>query len=462
MGPVCRSGYSVSRNKCTAVNAIRMRHCKKRPKVTRDFKHSVSFARRVREQVLPIYMKHLDFYTEEWINKWPKKKQEAIRTEMVEGRWKPRSVKAFIKYECQHAKPTKGRLIQGYGNLYTQWKSAVRITSIQKAYCEFFDASNKQFNGINITIGSGLNFKQYGVWMEDAIADGCTHFYERDGKSWDSTMGRTHHKLKQEFFGLDKELVSLIEQSYKTTGNVRTPSGNVRYSVKGTTRSGHNDTTIGNSLINAMIAYEAMLTHNLKGWIIVAGDDLLVCVKGDFDEHALAKTEACFGIVPEYAKFESPFDVSFVSAVWYPTTGGLSFGPKPGRQLAKLFWTTKPPGKKYSSNWYNSVCTGLLMAFEDCPIMDNWVRKMKPGGDDESEYRGKIDYYFNDYVKAENNRGVYMDYLLYKYGIAESEVLECEKFIDDLEARPSFVKHPTLDIILNDDLADVDKRPKTY
>jgi len=454
LGFVTRPSWVVSRRYCTLHNAICNRHGKCRPAFSGDFSPFEQLSDELVHELKGLYDLHIDHYREEWINKWPLKKRDAIRFEQATKFVSPSLVKLFAKYEGGHSRPTKGRGIQMYYDLATQALWAPSFTSLQKAFAMIFNG--REFHDVSITFASGMTHGELGRWMDDTMALGDCVFYERDGKNWDATMARPHHDLKNLWYRkiVGDEFADFVDSCYEVKGSARTPHGLFKYKLSGTTKSGHNDTTLGNSLINAAISYCAMKTLGLRGRIIVAGDDCLVAVYGTRQQaEQLAAVEATFGIVPEAKVFDHWSEVSFISGVWYPSPSGFCFGPKLGRLLARLFWTTKCVPKRKRVAWRHSVATGMLQFFGDVPILRAWLQSNVQIGCKVIA----VDKLSADFAVVRG--GMLVEFLCQKYEISTADVIETEAFIMSLPSRPGYVSHPVLDKIMSVDLADVFDRP---
>jgi len=454
LGFVTRPCWVMSRRYCTLHNSICNRHGKCRPTFTGNFEPFNGLLPGLRHELRGLFDLFIDHYREEWINKWPLKKRDLIRFDQQTRFVSPGLVKLFAKYEGGHSRPTKGRGIQMYYDLATQSLFAPEFTALQKAFAVIFDGS-RSLNGIDITFASGMTHAQLGSWMDDTLARGDCLFYERDGKNWDATMSRPHHDMKNFWYRsiVGDDFADFVDSCYEVKGSARTPNGLFKYKLSGTTKSGHNDTTLGNSLINAAITYSAMAKLGLRGRIMVAGDDCLVAIYGGGDVYRLSTVESEFGIVPEARVFDHWSEVSFISGVWYPTPNGFTFGPKLGRLLARLFWTTKMVPKRKRSAWRHSVAMGLLGFFGEVPILRAWLSRNRCIGAPVIEVEKlNVEY-------AVIKGGLLGEYISQRYNISMADICEVEAFIMSLPPRPGYVSHPVLDAIMEVDLADIFDRP---
>lgn len=457
LGPATRLAWTCRSCGCNAHNAMCNRHGVTRPEPTKSFEFGIEFVESTLSEVQEEYEKHYTEHRNEWLKKWPEQKRKAIqRSEWLED-VRPDRVKNMVKREHQSSKPKKARCIQFYPNLATQALFGPEFTSLQKAYCKVWKRRGCGDEKVRVTIASMMNSVTLGEWMKEVLADySDPHFYERDGKAWDATMGRMHHELKMLAYSrMSPEFLEFVESCYHVKGFGLYRGGAVlSYSVEGTTKSGHNDTTLGNCIINAMIAAEACRRLGLTADIIVAGDDLLVIIEGDFDEHALAGEERALGIAPEYRKFDDVEDVSFISGQWITLPGRYIFAPKVGRLLARLHWTVTPPPAKHFDSYLRGVYSGIRATCHSLPV----VRLLAP----ELEKKGKDVVVDSWYTQMYGDVGVDYTYeevlpwFLRKYHCFEHEIVALETALRD--RTPRIVRTPLVDKIEEVDLAEIEDR----
>jgi len=438
---------------CNAHNALCYRHGTRQPPVVRDFVFSRDFFLQLRPLVADSYYDYFSHWEDAWIEKWPLGKRRAIENSETFEFVCPDEITCMVKREGGHTFPKKARCIQYYRTMCTQSLFGPHFTALQKACVEVLYRRGQK---IKVTLASGLNSVQLGRWMSDCLDEYDTpFFYERDGKSWDATMQRAHHDLKLVLYDVvGDDFVRFVEQGFSVRACGRFDTGELKYRLRGTVKSGHNDTTLGNSLVNAAIAFEAMSVLGLSGDIIVAGDDLLVVLASDFDEHAFARVESELGITPEYRKFNDYRDVSFISGIWCDA-GGLLFVPKPGRLLSRLMWTTKPPIPRDFDAYVHSVVVGQRDLSGFLPVMNAFYRAndrdarliatgkrplVDPGLPDVDPMR--VFAWFCD-----------------RYSIVPAEIADCESFVLGHAGKVGLLVHPVLDQIMSVDLSDLGDRP---
>lgn len=454
LGPVTSMSWVCRSCGCNAHNAMCNRHGLTRPVPTSAFSFANDYIDDSLNEIEHYYNTHYETHAHEWLLKWPQVKQAAILKSQAFDELAPGRVKNMVKREAQHTVPKKARCIQFYPNLATQAEFGPEFTSLQKAVCRTW--RRRAMGGVRVTVASEMNSKAMGEWMTETLADYANpKFYERDGKAWDATMGRIHHDLKMRAYGrMPARFKKFVEDCYKVRGcGVYRDGSILAYEVEGTVKSGHNDTTLGNCIVNAMIAAEACVRLGLTADIIVVGDDLLIIIEGDFDEHALAREEASLGIRPEYRKFEDVEDVSFISAQWVTLPGGrYIFVPKLGRLLARLHWTVNPPAMKNLDSYLRGVYSGLSATCHSIPVysalcpvtkgkimeVDRWRREM---------YGTETVCYTREEV---------MPWFLRKYHCSVHEVEQLETELAD--RTPRVIRSSLIDRIDAVDCADIDVR----
>jgi len=250
------------------------------------------------------------------------------------------------------------------------------------------------------------------------------------------------------------------------------------YILAATVRSGYNDTTSGNSLINAIATAQALLAAGLEGRILVAGDDMLTAVtspiRGGWTpnlivERASAVSAALtrFGIMPKWGAFMDVGDTTFCSSGFYRFGGRLAFLPLLGRQLAKLWWTTKDISPKHRDAYSTAVSKCMLTVVGAVPIYREWAQlgfvegsKALAGGLAELErdlsYKPGVgvenDHFFTDHEA--------LDGLAVKYGVSTDELASLLEFILMIpKSTPCAVGHPVGRYIVEFDHTDPCSRP---
>jgi hypothetical protein len=457
-GQSCRVGHSCRKCIHNAVYAMSARHGPPQSLDVAPFTQFRAFVVSHNNAVRHEYLDLVGYCRENWLQKWPAHKRHAIARSKWLDRVRPDWVLNMVKIENSSERPSKPRCIQYYPNLATQAKFGPEFQALQKAYTKVYQELG---DGVKITFASGMNAKELGLWMERALGRcrGKYHIFESDGKTWDGMLSRAHHDLKMFCYSfMDDDFRDFVEQGFDVGGLGRYNEGRLKYRLRGTIKSGHNDTTLGNSLVNAGVAYESMVGMGLNGSILVAGDDLIIVVDGDFDEHELARRCASHGIMPEYRKFDDVQDITFISGMWFPTKDGLVFTPKPGRLLARLFWTTKPPAKRKRQLYNDSIALGLMPVCGGLPVIGAFLRAHYSGGVKRVSLGG-YDHWLRKFAdETTYDESVVLSYCV-RYGVCASDLTALEGRITSRAGQVGVWADPVMEQICRVDLAGLLDRP---
>jgi len=171
------------------------------------------------------------------------------------------------------------------------------------------------------------------------------------------------------------DLADGVDAEYSGKGVVYGDSARLKYEYQGTTKSGQNDTTSGNTLVNLLITANAMRACGLTGYALAIGDDLIVGInEPDADLEAYCAFEGRCGLIP---KWSSPRDLSaatFASGTWLFDGVEYRYVPLLGRLLARLWWTTHPPTAKRHRRYLSGVASGILSTTRGIPGYEELLR----------------------------------------------------------------------------------------
>jgi len=415
---------------------------------------------------------------EDWINSCLPAKRDKL-TRALEEEILPSSeekrvrVKLFPKREvCDGSyKPAtescvdKARIIQGYYLTVAGSVWGASYAAYQKTICQVVSQEPLKLNhAYHCRIGCGMNMTDIADWMYDALQrPGTKTFYERDGKSWDATMNEDHLNLANEAMDeMDPAFARFNRQCYNAYGKYVHGNSFVKFTSKTTRKSGHYDTSSGNSYINLLIIINAL--EELGGFvsadIIVMGDDMLAILHdATSDVSRLSTIEETYGITPKARVFTCVYDVTFVHGQWYPTHDDkLAFGPFISRTLVKLLWTIRPIIPKEEAAWVNTVCESFVPFFHDCPILGLFLRKQISSGSRVTNLREKVDF-----MRKNDHRVTQIDwdkYFMLKFGVSR---LDCEPVEDMIKKvklhEPTLIIDPLVDFMYSVENGDISDRP---
>jgi hypothetical protein len=452
LGFATRMAFVCRKCLCNSHNALCHRHGLRQPPVLRNVMDAYPAFSRAIKPLFADYAFHPMIDRPTWLAKWPAGKQNAFVFSCYFDAILPSRVKAMVKWEVYAKMPTKARLIQFYRNLATQAEYAPEFTAAQKVICEHFRNADMG-DGIDVTFQSGMTAERISDWMRDCVRRGARCYYERDGKAWDSTMGPTHAAFRQRVYAdFDEKFAAFVAACDCVKGFSALPAGMFRYKVDFTVKSGHNDTTLGNSLINAAIAYLAFQRAGVRCSIIVAGDDLLVACYDDVELGLIRAYEAEYGIVPEARVFTSFAQTSFISGIFIEDEHTQYFVPSPGRLFERLWWSVKPPALKHVAAYQRGVALGLWPVCARIPALRVLLGKFLGSGKVGRSDKGYI------FRGSEYEMGDVMPSMCLRYALSRADFEELEAWLWGLPPEPLLLVHPVLDRIAAVDSADIADR----
>lgn len=383
---------------CNKGGCIYLRHGKKQaerePWDAPLWRGPETIARSLGEAMAPEYISYdVEYIIDgKWwsTEKWSQAKLDAILASCEIDRVSPNIIKAHMKREIGAKYPKKGRGIQAYVNLATQSHFGSTFYALQKAASAVMKrwtcpGKDGEASDVKITMASGMSPQQIADLLTEVERDYKRPSYgESDGKDWDSSCDICNFNLAgacycaalgkdspqaasfEEFRAKGFDILGIFSGSKKRRA--------VIYKLKGTVKSGHNDTTLGNSINNAILAASVFIELGLKCDILVAGDDLIYIVEGAFDNDTYENGIRRYGIKPEGRVFDRLVDCSFISlSFWKRPDGSYVATPAPGKVLSKFLCTTKPPSKKKKKDFIHSICVGTKYCFGDMPVVRTFV-----------------------------------------------------------------------------------------
>lgn len=465
MGPVGAGCWPLANCEHNALNALVNRHAVVQPRCRR-----LHLPRRLVHFVAGMYAETA-LLIPKWMSKWSAAKQKVIKESIRLQPAVPDRVKPFVKREVNHKPPTKARLIQGYMTPSTQAVFGPELYAFQKSLGFLVDF--EIFPGIFITVGSGRNAKFLAEWPGMCPFD-CAVYYERDGKNWDATMSAEHHRVKIELMrSCAPPMAEFVDTCFRVKAiyrNAKTRAVAFRYTLNGTVKSGHNDTTSGNTIVNLIIVSNAMRDLGFRGRCIATGDDLLVqldpsscAARSDLSQvcSALLKREAMYGIKPEGRCFHDIEDSTFVSGRWVRDGVVHRFLPLMGRLVARLWWTVKPPSSAKRAAYLHGVATAIRSVSQGCLVADgltSWV----PATSAKYDMKG-LDSSWAFLGEQTLRKEAVNQALVRIYGLPSSVLSEANDQLHRVgKCGPARVSNLALGWMMQHDLCDIADRPSTH
>lgn len=467
IGLVARPAFVCRSCRCNAHNSLCNRHCKKRPQCLSRFLAARDWFDHFQDTLHSNFQLQHNYWHYNWILKWNPSKRLSILRSSIRDALRYDKVELMVKREVLGGFKAKARGIQKMVNLRTQAETGPICTAIQKSLASVFNLTGEFHDGCQFIFASGLNSEHFGEWMDTCLKMGMVFFYERDGANWDATMGIEHHAMKTHVYKyMSHDFVDAVDKMRDVKGIHFAKKSRlfenppIKYSVCGTTKSGHNDTSLGNSIVNFAIALEALKKHGVgeSGRIascLVMGDDLLVASNFRFDLDLMMTEEINCGIAPESRTFEDPRDVSFISGIFYPTDKGWRFGPRPGSLLAKVFWTVSPPTPREMQPVINGICESMTQVYGSWPIIGEFFRShRKPGRSTRLDnkfgiWKQQSEVNFDDTTRT---------WFESRYALTTSDIARVEALFAGNHGSPGFIRDPAIDRIVERDLASLEDR----
>lgn len=411
----------------------------------------------------------------EWLNRWPRSKADAILHSVSRWhRYAPSVVRLFIKTEVgpvqwddvgdPEAHPVKPRMIQAYANLATQFTQSYEVASIQARLFHLRRVAIGPM--IDCTVACGMTPAAVASWASEVeTAHPLGAWLELDASSFDATIQSAHYEVKMAVYralGMSEATMKFLAAGFRVRGvSITSQGGRVETRAEGTVKSGHADTTLGNSIINAAVICTALNACGCRASVIVAGDDALVrFCHPSYDFRvvgaAICTSVSALGLRPKGALHHRIERASFISLCFFRSEcGQLVASPKPGRQLAKLFWSIRNVPPTQREGYVRCVCDGMLAICPSIPVLSPWLRAVSAAHQCGKDFRGKVGIYLLDspdsagQTPARDVRRSFCE----RYGFTDDEVVELERHVVTT-CQPGIYYHPLVERMKRLDLGD--------
>lgn len=296
--------------------------------------------------------------------------------------------KSFVKVDLMPApyKDSDPRLIQAVSEK-AQYVLARWIIPFSKKVAKCWSFMNRKESCV--TYASGYTPVQLGYWrwyVENQL--GLHRFVEVDFHRWDATLNSEALKVERSvFYGSipDKAARRVLKMQAVTHGY--TSKGYVYDSIAGR-KSGDCNTSVGNSILNAITTSSFFIQRKQRFNLLVLGDDMLCAFDGNLDVNEYEKHLRSFGLDPEIVVHDNGQSVSFCSAYfWHAIVNGDYFhlpyhgdldsyvmGPKPDRLLSKFGYMIKDKAISNPEQMLRANIRGLLPHCNAIPVVRDMLR----------------------------------------------------------------------------------------
>lgn len=318
------------------------------------------------------YLARLGGHRRQWRERWSVGKLQLIdRARQLEYD-RPNRVKLSVKREPAARDSVRPRGIQAYSSLATQARFGPEHSVFQKALF----ATLRDYElcpGVRVSGTSGWQVRDFVDWA-DSIPDGWV-FTECDMSAFDSTVTAPWRQLVVAYMRLcDSDLADHVEAGIDCTGSISCDPG-TRYRVHGTTKSGHNDTTSGNTIVNATATAASLWRIGIEARVLVIGDDMLAAHPPcEAACERLVSELRAHGFTPKAATFSDVNHVTYAGGVFTRTSGSTLYHQRLGKLVQSLFLSVNPPSARHRARYLHGVATGFLSTYAGHPFYEAFLR----------------------------------------------------------------------------------------
>lgn len=363
---------------CNVVNALATRHLV-------EFKHIYSYTGEhyiytcaVREALAGLFWAFVE--TESWHQGKTQARISLIQDSLDQDHPKPQRTLGHIKTDVNPLRPTKARMIQAFHRPVDNYQYADAYRAFTAALTEWTRVP-RVFRNLQLHIRSacGMNHAQMAAqvtaWYREFSLTPL-HILVDDVSNMDGSIQLPHLDLQTWLYaGMDPAMSAHHARTVKFSGVVRGRSGNICYKGHGTVKSGAQDTSSGQTcrrIDSLVIVLEELGIRRAAGFVF--GDDVLVFVDRPMDPVAYAALQARMGLAVKYAMVDALERADFLSCTFMPDRdGSYAMLPKPGRLLAKLFWTWRVVPEARRGSYLREVAQGFNGRFSGCTFLETWL-----------------------------------------------------------------------------------------
>jgi hypothetical protein len=334
------------------------------------------------------------------------------------------------------------RGIQGLCEATSNMALGPFMTVVSKAVAR---AAKQDGNYTRFFYTSGSTPEQVGEWYHVMKSNGYK-FYENDFSAYDSTQGKGAHDCEVEFYKLfhpQEYVLGALEKQKCTNGVAK----NHTYSCPYTRKSGDQNTSIGNTLIN--FAAHALVLENMgivDYYMLGLGDDNLLAIRGSVPDEFESKVTQFIRKLGLEPKFKASKFPTYCSSRFVPVASGHVLVPDLFRRLCKLGWCHRDlpknvtPIARLKGNELANPNNTLM------PISRVFYHfYANAGGESAEEERWRP--HATSTLNTQMTEETYQWFHTY-YGLTKTEIDEVESFIavhlTAAAGQPSAYSHPLL------------------
>lgn len=408
---------------------------------------------------------------DEWVKRFPQARRMALIKEKYNRGMAKRGnnlCKSFVKSELLLKAEELGpadftpRLIQSRGPQY-QAETGPWTHAFSKHLAMEWSHPDTSM----IIYCSGYDARQLGQLYElsvDRISSlhGTCYTLEDDGDTWDGSLTQpainTELKIYRQFKPPQHVMEALNKQKLFLT---LTNKGGTFAAAKGKRKTGDGNTSCGNSILNALAHVWALKKTSGMTWeqlrqhliMLVLGDDNLMFVSPYLASFRAPMVDLIkqTGIRPKCKLNVDPQESEFCSGRFYPSSVGVVFGPKIGRNLIKHGWARVQ--EMASRAWLKGVDLSLLQSWRPIPVLRAIITREMKSCKSQRAIKTRLDY--DHHIRLKIDATVVddtWDFVEKIYGVTRSEFKDLEQIILGVPDLPCLIRHHAIATIIEIDV----------
>jgi hypothetical protein len=421
----------------------------------------------------------------EWVTRFPAPTQVKFKAAKETSTDVPRAYnlcKSFVKRELLLKDSEAGpldftpRLIQSRGPQY-QTDTGPWTHAFSKFLCESWISDDDPF----LVFTSGMDAASLGAAFQQAIMiitarhkHCCT--LEDDGAKWDGSLLLPAIEVELAIYDWWKPppIAKQAMRKQRTLATI-TNKGHSFGHVPGRRKTGDGNTSCGNSMLNALAHLWAIqkatqwpmkqIKQHMIMWVL--GDDNLMFVSPELAQlhQQIEANVALLAIRPKCKLNHNPYMSEYCSGRFYPSSIGIIYGPKIGRQLIKHGWSRDE--KNANLSWLKGVNLGVTQSWRPIPVLRALIKqelkfcncvKAKP---DNERHKNTIVLTQNADVTEET-----WQFVEQVYQIPRQQFEDIETTIKNVIDLPCLIRHPAIEEIIDLDVpgerGQVANQPEAY
>jgi len=341
-----------------------------------------------------------------------------------------------------------------------------------------------------VTYSSGMSSTALGAWMASAEALEDVVFLEGDFTCFDGTIGVEALKFQYSVMRRKFDTDCDYELDLSTNGLYSKGGSHITYVTRGTRKSGNNDTSVGNSILNACFimgawAHCGEVANPDRMRAIVLGDDSLIAVNQACAARLMEMLQADAvraGFKIKIDEWKLAAQASFCSQRFFAYSVELYRAAwKPGIMLAKAGFWCRPDmhWQGHVARWVTALAICLAHSYYHVPILRclalhlcqlfvdetitdvddmvgmlrvrNIVEQLEIMGDHDTRWVNTADC---DYPAVDESQAVAQFSLI--YGLSSDAIADCEAWVMKLpRSLPWTLNHAAIRRIVQVDVGEI-------